>query len=170
MSNFVGAVVARQLVRAVTISIVTLAFFANTGRAQTSVALTLGGHSVSFPSPTAADLTAGSLDATDALEFGVTTSSEPVGSFTTRVYIRNSSATLGGGKPVADLEWRRDDDDTWHHLSTTDALVESRATTGLLAGHTWGNSIQLRIALHWTSDPPATYTGNLVITVSTTQP
>jgi hypothetical protein len=170
MSHLLRAVTASRLVRAVSVSIAMLALCGHDLQAQTSVALTVGGGSVSFPAPTAADLTAGRLDATDALEFGVTTSSEPVGSFTTRVYIRNSSATLGGGKPVADLEWRRDDDDTWHHLSTTDALVESRATSGLLAGHTWGNSIQFRIALHWTSDPPATYTGNLVITVSTTQP
>jgi hypothetical protein len=170
MSTFVGAVAARQLMRALAISIATLALCAHAGHAQTTVALAFSGGSVAFPAPTTADLTAGSLDATDPLLFEVTTSTEPVGSFTTRVYIRSSSATLGGGKPVADLEWRRDDDVTWRQLTTTDVLVESRTTTGLVAGHTWSNSIRFRVALHWTSDPPATYVGNLVLTVSATQP
>jgi hypothetical protein len=147
-----------------------LALGAPAAGAQTAVALTFGGGSVLFPAPIAADLTSGSLEATDLLQFDVATSSEPVGSFTTSIYIRSSAATLGGGKPVADLEWRRDDDPAWHSLTTTDALVEGRIATGIPAGHSWSNSIHFRIALHWTGDPPATYTGSLVITVSTTQP
>lgn len=170
MSNFVCAVAARQLVRAATISIVALALCTQTAHAQTAVTLSFSGGPVVFPAPTDADLTAGSLEAIDVLQFDVSTSSEPVGSFTTRVSIRSSSATLGGGKSLADLEWRRDDDETWHQLTTTDVVVDSRTSAGVIAGHTWNNSIRFRIALHWTGDPPATYTGNLVITVATTQP
>jgi hypothetical protein len=138
--------------------------------AQTSVQLALSGVPVSFDAPTAADLTVGTLEAPTPLSFQVATTAEPAGSFTTTVSIRASSATLGGGKPAADLEWRRGDDPTWHALTTSDAIVESRVADGIPEGHTWDNTIYFRIALHWTSDPPATYTGNLVFTVSTTQP
>lgn len=137
--------------------------------AQTGVQLAFGG-SVSFGAPTAADYSAGTLEAVTPLPFEVVTTSELSGSFTTTVSIRSSSATLGGGKPVANMEWRRGDDPTWHALTTTDAIVESRIAEGTPEGHTWDNTIHFRIALDWTSDPPGIYTGNLVITVSTTQP
>jgi len=137
--------------------------------AQTYVQLAFGG-SVSFGAPTLADLSAGSLEATTPLPFEVVTSSELSGSFTTTVAIRSSSATLGGGKPVTSMEWRREDDPTWHALTTTDAIVESRIAQGSPEGHTWGNTIYFRVALSWTGDPPGTYTGNLVMTVSATQP
>lgn len=125
---------------------------------------------MSFGAPTPADLTAGTLEAATPLPFQVVTTSEPAGSFTTTVYIRNSLSTLGGAKPVADLEWRRADDPTWRALTTSDAIVESRIAASAPEGHTWNNTINFRMALHWTSDPPATYTGNLIITVSATQP
>jgi hypothetical protein len=143
---------------------------APTADAQTAVQLAFSGGSVSFDAPTAADYTAGTLEAASPLSFQVVTTSEPSGSFTTTVYIRSSSSTLGGGKPVADLEWRRGDDATWHALTTSDAVVESRIADLAPEGHSWDNTIYFRIALDWTSDPPATYTGNLVVTVSTTQP
>ena len=156
-------------IRAGTTLLFALALSTSPTAAQTEVQLAFGG-SVSFGVPTAADYSAGSLEAETALPFEVVTTSELSGSFTTTVSIRSSSATLGGGKPVANMEWRRGDDPTWHALTTTDAVVESRIAEGAPEGHTWDNSIHFRLALNWTSDPPATYTGNLVITVSTTQP
>jgi hypothetical protein len=137
--------------------------------AQTSVQLAFGG-SVSFGTPTAADFTAAVLEAETPLSYQVTTTAEPVGSFTTTVSIRSSSPTLGGGKSLADLEWRRGDDATWHALTTVDVTVESRVNNGAVQGHTWDNTIFFRVALHWASDAPASYTGNLVVTVSTIQP
>jgi hypothetical protein len=137
--------------------------------AQTGVELAFSG-SVSFGAPTAADYAAGTLQAASPLPFGVVTSSEPSGSFTTTVYIRSSSATLGGGKAVGDMEWRRGDDPTWHALTTSDAIVESRIAEGVPAGHAWDNTIHFRIALQWATDPPTTYAANLVLTLSTTQP
>jgi hypothetical protein len=140
--------------------------------AQTQqVQLTISGGPASFPAPTAADLTAGSLLGSNALTFEAQTSEEPaVGTMTTKVFIRSSSATLGGGKPVADLEWRRGDDATWHPLTTSDAVIESRTTSFSESGHTWSNAVHFRVALHWVGDPPATYTGNLVFTITATQP
>jgi hypothetical protein len=146
-----------------------LALGASNAVAQTGVQLSFSG-SVSFDPPTVADYATGSLESATPLPFEVVTTAEPSGSFTTTVYIRNASATLGGGKAVGDMEWRRGDDPTWHALTSSDAIVESRVADGAPEGHTWSNTIHFRIALKWTTDPPATYTGNLVVTVSTTQP
>jgi hypothetical protein len=155
--------------RASAILMLCLALASSIAGAQVGVQLSFSG-SASFATPTASDYTTGSLEASAPLPFEVVTTSEPSGSFTTTVYIRSSSATLGGGKALGDLEWRRGDDPTWHALTTTNAIVEDRIAEGAPEGHTWDNTIHFRIVLHWTTDPPATYTGNLVVTVSTTQP
>jgi len=138
--------------------------------AQTGVQLVLSGQQGSFAVPTVADYAAGILEATQPIDFQVITTSEPAGPLTTTVYIRSFSSTLGGGKPVADMEWRRGGDQTWHVLTTTDAIVERRIVQGSPQGHTWDNTIHLRVALSWASDPPGTHVGNLILTVSTIQP
>jgi hypothetical protein len=138
--------------------------------AQTGVQLLLNGAPGSFAVPTVADYAAGTLGAINPIEFQVLTTSEPAGPLTTTLYIRSFSSTLGGGKPVAHMEWRRGDDQTWHALTTTDAVVERRVVQGSPQGHAWDNTIHLRVALKWASDPPATYVGNLILTVSTIQP
>jgi hypothetical protein len=138
--------------------------------AQTGVQLLLSGDQGSFAVPTPADYAAGTLEAASPIDFQVITTSEPAGPLTTTVYIRSFSSTIGAGKPVADLEWRRGDEQTWHALTTTDAIVERRVVQGSPQGHTWNNTIHVRVALNWGGDPPATYVGNLVLTVSTIQP
>jgi hypothetical protein len=138
--------------------------------AQTTVQLLLSGQQGSFAVPTVADYAAGTLEAASPIDFQVITTSEPAGPLTTTVYIRSFSSMLGGSKPVADLEWRRGDDQTWHALTTTDAIVERRIVQGSAQGHSWDNTIHFRVALKWTGDPPASYVGNLILTVSTIQP
>lgn len=164
-----SALCAIRLARAAPALLFALAMASSIAGAQAGVQLSFSG-SVSFDAPTAADYTAGAMESATPLPFQMVTTSEPSGSFTTTVYIRSSSATLGGGKAVGDMEWRRGDDPTWHALTTSNAIVESRIAEGAPEGHTWDNTIHFRIALHWTTDLPATYTGNLVVTVSTTQP
>jgi hypothetical protein len=137
--------------------------------AQTGVQLTFTGTG-SFGAATAGDFAAGTLDATSPLPFTVVTTSEPAGSFTTTVYIRSSSSTLGTGKRISDMEWRLGDDPAWHALTTIDAVVETHVAAGAPQGHSWSNAIHFRIALHWTGDRPATYSGNLVLTVAATKP
>ncbi len=141
------------------------------GAAQvTQVQLTLSGP-LTFGAPTAADLTTGTLASTSAMTYQAQTTLEPaLGTHTTTVYIRSSSATLGGGKALGDLQWRRADDVTWHTLTTSNVAVESQTKSFSLTGHTFSNSILFRVTLRWTGDPPATYTGQLVLTLSTTQP
>jgi hypothetical protein len=137
--------------------------------AQTAVQLTFSG-TASFGAATAADFAAGTLEATSPLPFSVITTSEPVGSLTTTVYVRSTSSTLGSGKPVSDMEWRLDDEPNWHTLTTLDAVVETHVAAGAPQGHTWSNAIHFRMALHWTGDRPGTYFGNLVVTVAATKP
>ncbi|MDB4891128.1 MAG: hypothetical protein JWL61_2983 [Gemmatimonadetes bacterium] len=164
--KFVRAVMGMRWFATVTPTLLlAFALHSSAAYAQTNVQLLLGG-AAAFNAPTAADLSAGTLEGSTPLAFQVVTTGEPSGSLSTSVYIRSSASTLGGGKSVADLEWRRDDDPTWRALTTSDVLVESRSLAGVPEGHSWDNTIQFRMALRWTGDPPATYRGSLVLTVS----
>src|SRR4051794_26403089 len=84
--------------------------------------LTVGSGSVTFPTPTAADYINGYVDATT----GVTVSLDAGngGSRTATVSIRSSSANLGNGKVIGDLEWRRADLATWNNMGLVDSQVE----------------------------------------------
>jgi hypothetical protein len=48
--------------------------------------------------------------------------------------------------------------------------VESRSQTFNGANDPWSNTIFFRMKLTWTTDAPATYTGNYRITLRVTQP
>jgi hypothetical protein len=88
---------------------------------------------------------------------------------TATISIRASTATLGGTKPVGDLQWRRNDLGTWNSMTTTDATVQSQS--GFSGGtSTISNSIWLRVNLNWASDPAATYSTTITITLSVTSP
>jgi hypothetical protein len=119
---------ARVVSRAVAASVL----FAGSAQSQASVQLAFSGPPVSFASPTVADYAAAMLETTAPLPFQISTTSEPTGSFTTTVYIRSASATLGGGKSVADMEWRRGDESSWRALTTTDAIVESHVAASAM--------------------------------------
>ena len=89
---------------------------------------------------------------------------------TSIVSIRSSSASLGGGKTVSDLEWRRADLATWNPMTTADAMVESRTIRKNGLNDPWSNSVFLQMRLSWTSDAPATYSTGLVFTLTITTP
>ncbi|HEX9249310.1 MAG TPA: hypothetical protein VF856_07405, partial [Gemmatimonadaceae bacterium] len=91
-------------------------------------------------------------------------------SHTTTVSIRSTSANLGGGKIIADLQWRRSDLATWNSISLTDAQVEQKIMVRSVLNDPWSNTIFFRMILHWTTDAPATYSGNYQITLSQTVP
>jgi hypothetical protein len=65
-------------------------------------------------------------------------------------------------------KWRRGDGETWFPLTTTDAIVESRITNGTPQGHSWDNTIYLRLALRWTVIHQGRMSVIWFITVSTT--
>jgi hypothetical protein len=134
-------------------------------QAQLSSTLTVTSGTISFPAPTPADLTAGILAASSPVTFQVTPAAAAA---TTTVTIRASGATMGGSKSVADLQWRRGDLGTWQSLTQTDVFVESRTYSLLSPRPTWQNTIYFRVVLRWVGDPPATYVGNYVITLTQT--
>jgi len=130
--------------------------------------LTLTGGTITFPAPTAADYIAGFVNSTTGVTY--TVDAQTGTSRTTTVSIRSTSADLGNGKVIADLEWRRSDLATWNSVTLTDAQVEQKVVIRGALNDPWSNTIFFRMVLNWTSDAPATYSANYQITLSQTVP
>lgn len=130
--------------------------------------LTLASGAVTFPAPTAADYINGFVDAPTGVTF--TLNSNTGVQRTTTISIRSISANLGGGKAIADLEWRRSDLATWNSITLTDTQVEQRIVVNKGLNDPWSNTIFFRMVLNWTTDAPATYSGTYQITLSQTVP
>lgn len=138
------------------------------GQGNPKTDLTLAGAVITFPAPTAADYITGFVNSTGVtFTVDATTGNQ---SHTTTVLIRSSSLNLGGGKVLADLQWRRSDLGTWNSITTTDAQVEQRVMVRNGANDPWTNTIFFRMILNWATDAPATYTANYVVTLSQTVP
>jgi hypothetical protein len=144
-----------------------LVLFASPLAAQ-KTSLTLASGAVTFPAPTAADYINGYVDAPTGMTFTVSSSSGV--QRTTTISIRSISANLGGGKAIADLQWRRSDLATWNSITLTDAQVEQRIVINKGLNDPWSNTIFFRMVLNWTTDAPATYSGTYQITLSQTVP
>jgi len=130
--------------------------------------LTVGAGAITFPTPTAADYVAGFVDAATGMTF--TVNAQTGISRTTTIAIRSSSANLGSGKVLGDLQWRRSDLATWNTITVTDAQVEQRIVVRGTLNDPWSNTIFFRMLLSWVTDAPATYSANYVITLSQTVP
>jgi len=135
------------------------------------VRLTLSQTPNKFPAPAVADYIAGFIANPTGILYTVNVTGGPASqSRTTTVSIRSSSASLGGGKALSDLEWRRSDLVTWNPMTTSDATVESRQARRNGTNDPWSNTLFLRMLLSWTTDAPATYTAGLVVTLTVTSP
>ena len=130
--------------------------------------LTLTGATITFNAPTAADYIAGHIDSPTGVTF--TVNAQTGTSRTTTVSIRSISANLGGGKVIGDLQWRRSDLAAWNSITLTDGQVEQRIVVRGVLNDPWSNTIFFRMLLNWTTDAPATYSGNYQITLSQTVP
>jgi hypothetical protein len=130
--------------------------------------LTLAGGTITFPAPTAADYIAGFVNSATGVTF--TVAAQTGTSRTTTISIRSTSASLGNGKVIGDLQWRRSDLATWNSITLTDAQVEQRVQVRGVVNDPWSNTIFFRLVLNWTSDAPATYTANYQVTLSQTVP
>ena len=131
--------------------------------------LTLTNATVTFTVPTAADYVNGYVDAATGVTFTLNaTSGPPGGSRTTTILIQATSASLGGGKIIGDLEWRRSDLATWNTITAGNVQVEQRVVIRGGSNDPWSNTIFFRMLLDWTKDAPATYTANYAITLSQT--
>jgi hypothetical protein len=144
-----------------------LALFASPLAAQKTI-LTLAGGTITFAAPTAADYIAGFINSGTGVTFTLTAQTGT--SRTTTVSIRSLSASLGNGKVIGDLKWRRSDLATWNSITLTDAQVEQRVLVRNGSNDPWSNTIFFRMILTWTTDAPAAYSGNYQITLSQTVP
>jgi hypothetical protein len=130
--------------------------------------LTVTGGTITFPAPTAADYIAGFVNSSTGATF--TVNAQNGGSRTTTILLRSTSATLGNGKVIGDLQWRRSDLAAWNDISLSDAQVEQRIVVRNGLNDPWNNTIFFRMKLNWTTDSPATYAANYQITLSQTVP
>ena len=131
--------------------------------------LTLVGATITFNAPTATDFVNGFVDSPTGVTFTVDAATGNQ-SHTTTILIRSTSANLGNGKVIGDLQWRRSDLGTWNSITLIDAQVEQRVQVRNGQNDPWSNTIFFRMLLSWTTDGPATYTANYQITLSQTVP
>lgn len=131
--------------------------------------LTVTGATITFTAPTATDFVNGFVDSPTGVTFTVDATNGNQ-SHTTTILIRSTSASLGNGKIIGDLQWRRSDLGTWNSITLTDAQVEQRAQVRNVQNDPWSNTIFFRMLLNWTTDGPATYSANYQITLSQTVP
>jgi len=136
--------------------------------AAQKTSLTVTGGTITFPSPTASDYIAGFVNSTGGVTF--TVNSQNGVQRTTTITVRSTSADLGNGKMIGDLQWRRSDLATWNSITLTDAQVEQRIVINKALNDPWSNTIFFRLVLNWTSDGPATYSANYQVTLSQTVP
>ena len=165
--------------RAVGAAALLLVLGAPEARAQKLTLLINSGSPVAFPNATEADYdnasvnaTTGSVTATAPLSFTLDLLGGGGGgvSRTGSLSIRSSSATMGGTKPIGDLQWRRGDLGTWNDMTTTNVLVQSNTMQRNSVHDPWGNTIVFRVKLNWGTDGPATYTPTIVLTATLTTP
>jgi hypothetical protein len=136
--------------------------------AAQKTSLTVTGGTITFPAPTAADYLAGFVNSTTGVTFNVNSTNGV--QRTTTISIRSTSANLGNGKAIGDLQWRRTDLANWNPMTLSDAQIEQRIVINKGLNDPWSNTIFFRMSLNWTTDPPATYTANYQITLSQTVP
>src|SRR4029078_2132280 len=136
--------------------------------AAQKTSLTVTGGTITFPAPTAADYIAGFVNSTTGVTFTINSTNGV--KRTTTVSIRYTCASVGNGKVLGDLQWRRSDLATWSSITQTNAQVEQRIVVNKGLNDPWSNTVFFRMLLNWTSDAPATYTANYQITLSQTVP
>jgi len=144
-----------------------LVAFASPLAAQKTILTTTGG-TIAFPAPTAADYIAGFVNSSGGVTF--TINAQNGASRTTTILLRSTSAGLGNGKVIGDLQWRRSDLATWNDITLTDAQVEQRVVVNKGLNDPWSNTIFFRMKLAWTTDAPGTYAANYQVTLSQTVP
>jgi hypothetical protein len=138
--------------------------------AQGSVVLTVTGGPVAVPAPAVADYNAGFVIDPAAISYNVNiTGGPPTGLHTETVSIRSTSGSFGS-LAIGDLQWQRSGSPAWTSVTTSDVTIESRSGITRNTGNNWTNSIQFRCLIGWTTTPPATYSTNLIVTLTVTSP
>lgn len=151
------------------ISLALVLFAAPLAAQNPKTTLTLAGAVITFPAPTAVDYINGFVNSATGVTFTIA-ATKGNQSHTTTVSIRATSANLGGGKVLGDLQWRRSDLVTWNSITGSNVQVEQQVQVRNGANDPWTNTIFFRMLLNWTTDAPATYSANYTITLSQTVP
>lgn len=129
------------------------------------------GAPVNFPIPTEANYDAGFVLEPTPVAFDVDARTAPNTLRRSTVSIRSTAATMGGSKPIADLEWRRVTPlGAWTSMTTVNAVVDSKNIQRNGVNDPWANSIEFRVLLDWADDPPGTYAPGLVLTLTIAAP
>lgn len=131
--------------------------------------LTVTNAPVTLSVPTAADYNAGFVAGPTGITFTVDLSGGGNQPRTTIVSIRSTATTMGGTKPIGNLQWRRADLGTWNSVTTSDVVIQT-VTPFRRNDPPWSNTLFFRAALSWTADPPGTYSAPLVLTLTVTTP
>ena len=154
--------------------LIALSCVSATAHAQRTI-FTVSGFPVTFPAPTAAELTAGSVTSATAITFTVNAQTGSSTQRTTTVSIRcQAPCPQTGTKATGTLRWRRADQAVWNTLTTSDVDIESRPVfrnQPLPASNDpWSNSLYWQFLVDWMTDTPGTSTFNIVMTLTVTVP
>ncbi|HEY5085856.1 MAG TPA: hypothetical protein VII66_00730 [Gemmatimonadaceae bacterium] len=141
-------------------------------RAQSkTTTLTVSATTVTFAAPAATDYVAGYLYAAPNITATVRATGGVVNDRNSLLYIRTSSANLGGSKPVSDLEYKCTTGPTWTQMTTTNVLIAQNRIGFGGPSNPWSCIVQFRIKLTWASDlTGATFAATVVTTLTTTTP
>lgn len=159
-----------------TCGLATVAMRAKAAEAQlmvTTLSVT-GGSLTTFSQPTLADYVAGFIDG-PTITFSVSLVNGPTGkTHTVSVEICATSATLGGGKPIAKLMWQPSDGSLpWQSMTSSCAgtvdPTRTVAAAQLGQGGSFSSGVKLRMILDWTDTAPS-YGATLAMTVAVTTP
>jgi hypothetical protein len=139
----------------------------NVAAAAQTTRITAAGFTGSVGTATGADFAAGFRQAASDVTLTVLNVANAAAR-TYRIDIFCAAATLGGTKPVSDLEWRRTDLTAWNPMSTTPTLVQSGAVPGV--GASVATGVRLRMRLNFATDVPATYSATVSYRLTITTP
>ena len=138
--------------------------------------ITLSAITIPFPTATEADYDAGAVAASSPItvtfDSKKNAGNQPNVQRTSTLSIRATSTTLGGTKPIGDLQWQRNGTAPggWNSLTTTDAVVESRQFVFNGVNDPWSTTVYFQTLLSWANDPPGSYAATVVFTLTITTP
>ena len=147
-------------------------FVPTAARSQSkTTTLTVSTTTVTFASPTAADYVAGYLYASSNISATIKPTAGTTNDRNSLLYIRATSANLGGAKPVSNLEYQCTVGPAWTQMTTANVLITQNRTGVGGPNSPWSCILQFRIKLAWTSDlTGATFSATVVTTLKTTTP
>jgi hypothetical protein len=144
------------------LSIVAAAFLSLVAtRALHAQDLWISGAPVAFPEPAVSDYDAGYVYDPGLVTFTVR---HPSG--TNRWICIRAVSDLGGGKPVAHLEWQRTDVGVWNPMDVGwNRVALATNSSGFTVW--WSRDLRFRVRLDWTEDPPQLHETDIRIVVVT---